>query len=143
MADDMSNLINNVKNMIDSGNIPDNIKEMLNNFNSSTEISENSKTPNMENLNIDFNNLLNTINASNPTNKSNNSNNFNIDMDTVLKMKNIIEAMNNKDDPRANLLNSLKPYLRESRQGKLDQYINLLNMTKIADFIKKENDNNA
>ena len=61
-------------------------------------------------------------------------------------MKSIIEAINTKDDPRANLLYSLKPYLRESRKSKLDQYVNLLNMTKIAEIMKnekKEDDKNA
>ena len=30
MSEDLSSLINNVKNMVDSGNVPDNIKELLN-----------------------------------------------------------------------------------------------------------------
>ena len=60
-------------------------------------------------------------------------------------MKTIIDSMNNRDDPRANLLYSLKPYLRESRKKQLDQYVNLLNMTKIAEIMKNNNkeSNNA
>ena len=57
-------------------------------------------------------------------------------------MKSIMENMNNKNDPRANLLYSLKPYLRDSKKDKLDQYVNLLNMTKIADIMKNENNTN-
>jgi hypothetical protein len=57
-------------------------------------------------------------------------------------MKSIMEAMNKKDDPRANLLYSLKPYLRESKKAKLDQYVNLLKLTQIADIMKKENNKN-
>ena len=52
--------------------------------------------------------------------------------------------MNNKNDPRANLLYSLKPYLRDGKIDKLDQYVNLLNITNLADILKddkKENNN--
>ena len=45
----------------------------------------------------------------------------------------IIDKMNAKDDPRANLLQSLKPYLKESRQSKVDQYIQLMNMSKVME----------
>ena len=60
----------------------------------------------------------------------------NFDFDTILKMKNIIDTLNKKDDPRANLLYSLKPYLRESKKKKLDQYVNLLKFTDITGFFK-------
>ena len=51
-------------------------------------------------------------------------------------MKKIMDAMkNNKDDPRANLLLSLKPYLKNSRQEKVDQYIKLFNMSKVFEVI--------
>ncbi|MBQ9658565.1 MAG: hypothetical protein IJV31_07350, partial [Clostridia bacterium] len=79
-------------------------------------------------------------------NNSNSNQNFNIDMNTIMKMKNIMESMNQKNDPRANLLYSLKPYLRDTKKDKLDQYVNLLNMTKIAEVMKnekKENNPNA
>ena len=58
-----------------------------------------------------------------------------------MKMKSIMENMNNKNDPRANLLYSLKPYLRDSKKDKLDQYVNLLNVSKIAELMNKNNDN--
>lgn len=120
MSEDLTDLINNVKNMVDSGNIPDDIKNILNSLSNSDESSG--------------------------KRQSNNSNNLNIDIDTVLKMKSIIDNINQKDDPRANLLYSLKPYLRESRKSKLEQYVNLLKMTKLIDLMnneKKENDGNA
>lgn len=53
----------------------------------------------------------------------------NIDMNTILKMKQVMEKMNQKkNDPRSNLLLSLKPYLKPSRKQKVDQYIQLFNM---------------
>jgi hypothetical protein len=72
--------------------------------------------------------------ASSDTSNSNSSFNPNgIDFETILKMKTIIDKMNTKDDPRSNLLQSLKPYLNESRKSKVDQYIQLLNMSKVLD----------
>ena len=58
----------------------------------------------------------------------------NIDMNTILKIKQVMEKMNqNKNDPRSNLLLSLKPYLKPSRKQKVDQYIQLLNMGSIME----------
>ncbi len=58
----------------------------------------------------------------------------NIDMDTILKIKQIMEKMNEqKNNPRSNLLLSLKPYLKPSRKQKVDQYIQLFNMENILE----------
>ena len=94
------------------------------------------------------NNLFNMIsnsdnNSSNQNyNNSNNSSNNGIDIETIMKMKTIIDKMNTKDDPRSNLLQSLKPYLNDNRKSKVDQYIQLLNMSKVMDvfpFMSGEN----
>ncbi|MBP3801125.1 MAG: hypothetical protein J6I85_03705, partial [Clostridia bacterium] len=88
-------------------------------------------------------------NSSNKANSNtNNKKNFDfsqIDMNTILKMKSVMENMNNSDDPRSNLLYSLKPYLRQTKQEKLDQYVNLLNFSKVAEILKndKKDDGNA
>ena len=63
---------------------------------------------------------------------------INIDFDTVLKIKSIMETLNKKDDPRSNLLYSLKPYLRETRQKKLDQYVNLFKITEVTNLFKND-----
>lgn len=58
----------------------------------------------------------------------------NIDMNTILKLKQIMEKMNqSKDDPRSHLLLSLKPYLKPSRKQKVDQYIQLFNMSSMIE----------
>jgi len=50
------------------------------------------------------------------------------------KLKQVMEKMNqSKDDPRSNLLLSLKPYLKPSRKQKVDQYIQLFNMGSIME----------
>ena len=147
MSNNMDDLFANVKKMVDSGNIPDDIKQMMNNHQSN---SSNSTTTSPLNGN-DLNNMLSQISPemlnnlssmfnsstqnSNNHNSNNSTSNLNFDMNTIMKMKSIMENMNNKNDPRANLLYSLKPYLRDSKKDKLDQYVNLLNVSKIAELM--------
>ena len=104
--------------------------------NSYRDVSSDSK--NSANIgNIDFSNIdaIKNIlgqNSNSDSKKNNDSSSFNIDINTMLKMKSIIDAMNSqKDDPRANLLKSLKPYLKESRKEKVDQYIKIFSMEKV------------
>ena len=40
--------------------------------------------------------------------------------------------MNSSNDPRSNLLNSLKPYLRNEKKEKVDEYIKLIKMGKMT-----------
>lgn len=157
MSDKMDDLFANVKKMVDSGNIPDDIKQMMNNLQNSSNNSNTNNTTSNNNNNPDLNkilsqvspeminnlnNMLNSNNQSNQDRSNNNSGNFNIDMNTIMKMQSIMSNMNNKNDPRANLLYSLKPYLRDSKKEKLDQYVNLLNISKIAEMMNKNNNDN-
>ena len=146
MDNNMNDLINNVKNMVNSGNIPPEIQQMMNSMKSS---DNNTSSNNSSNIDINkilsqvspemINNLSSSLNPNSSANNNSNQNNFNLDMNTILKMKSIMESMNNKNDQRDNLLYSLKPYLRESKKDKVDQYVNMLNISKIADFMNKPN----
>ena len=147
MSNNMDELFANVKKMVDSGNIPDDIKQMMNNLQSNSSNSTNTSPSNGNDLNNMLgqispemiNNLSSMLNSSTQNSNNHNSNNstsnLNFDMNTIMKMKSIMENMNNKNDPRANLLYSLKPYLRDSKKDKLDQYVNLLNVSKIAELM--------
>lgn len=141
---DFSNLVNNLKN----GNIPEDIKnkitpEMLSNFasmlNNMKSSENNINNSSNDNSTETENNQFNFGNFFSNNNQESNSSNFNIDMDTIFKMKNIFEKMNNtKDDPRANLLLSLKPYLKESRKEKVEQYVKLFSMGKIIEVFNSK-----
>ena len=140
----MKNISNNNSSTSSNNNSNDFNKNIDNNNyynNAKKDISSNSKNLTDSGIsslnNIDINAIKklfekgNTSNGS-QTNNTDNNNTFNFDIDTILKMKSIIEAINNqKDDPRANLLKSLKPYLKESRKEKVDQYIKVFSMEKI------------
>lgn len=154
MSNNMEDLLTNMKKMVDSGNIPDNIKQMMKGLQNNSNSQNSQPSSSSTNSNADLNSLLNNIspemlnnlgsmlNSNNKTSQNSNQNgNFNLDMNTIMKMKTIMENMNNKDDPRANLLYSLKPYLRNGKKDKLDQYVNLLNVSKIAEFMNQNNKN--
>lgn len=113
--EDMSELFNKFSNMVNEGNIPDEMKNIL------SSLSQNSE------------------NRSEEQNKENTSSEgidpSSIDFETIIKMKNIMEKMKGSgNDPRANLLLSLKPYLKESRKDKIDQYIKLFGMSKVMEI---------
>lgn len=111
------NTMNNIKKMVDSGNLNGAISqispEMIQNFSKMFQ---------------------NTNKNSNNNEQENNNPNLNgIDINAIMKLS---SSINNNSDPRNNLLSSLKPYLRDNKKEKLDNYINLLNMSKIAETLK-------
>ena len=138
------NTINKLKDMMNKGELNDVISqippEMIQNF--SSMMSSNSSSNN-KNENNNSNNNNNDINNANSNTSNNNFDFSNIDMNTILKMQSIMSKMNNSNDPRSNLLYSLKPYLREERKAKVDQYANLLNVAKIAELFNNTNNNSS
>lgn len=142
------NTMKNIKNMVDNGNISEAISnispEMIQNF---SKILSNQGNNTQNQFQNESSNQNDNINQKSQNINNNNFDLNGIDMNTIMKMSSVIGKMNNsKNDPRSNLLNSLKPYLRDSKKGKLDNYMNLLNVTKIAEIMKetnKENDNNV
>lgn len=138
------NMMNNIKNMVDNGNISEAISqispEMIQNFQNMLNNNKQSDTSTGSTQNHTSNNNSNSSNNFDTNNNGNNNFDFSkIDMNTMMKISSMLNNMNSKDDPRANLIYSLKPYLRDSKKGKVDQYANLLNITKMADLFKTMN----
>lgn len=132
------NTINNIKNMVNNGNLSEAMSqispEMIQNFSKMLSNQENNQNQEPNNNNNNNNNSSNSNDAFDFSN---------IDMNTIMKMSSVMGKMNNSaNDPRSNLLNSLKPYLRDSKKGKLDNYMNLLNVAKIAEIMKDNNKEN-
>ncbi len=120
----MSDVFDKLNNIAGQNNIsPDMINNLFNMLNKSNNNS--SDNSHSQNFNSNSDNYKN--------NNDNSDNNSGIDFETIMRMKTIIDKMNTKDDPRANLLQSLKPYLKDSRKSKVDQYIQLMNMSKVMD----------
>lgn len=69
-----------------------------------------------------------------------NSSNLNLDLGTIMKFQKLFNTTN-QNDPRKNLLTSLKPFLRETRQKNIDTYITLLGVINALDiFTNKGSD---
>ena len=115
-------------------NIPDDIQEMFRKYgNETANIQEEGQNPQST-----ISSLFQSFGKENEANHSStdsSANPFgNIDMATLMKMKGVMDKMNsNQDNPRSNLLRSLKPYLKPSRKEKVEQYIGLLNMEQVIE----------
>lgn len=113
---DMNNLMNQINQMLKNNDIPEDLKNIVNSLKDSSNNS---------------NNNSNSNGLSNNDADENNSESPDFDINTMLKMKQIMDSIkSSKNDPRANLLLSLKPYLKESRKEKVDQYVKLFGLEK-------------
>lgn len=123
---DMGNLMNQINSMLKNNEIPSELKNLVNNIKNSSNDEQTSGSDSKSNENTDT---------------------PDIDINTILKMKQVMDSMkSNKDDPRANLLLSLKPYLKKSRQQKVDQYVKLFGLGKAFEafnFLGGENKNDV
>lgn len=128
----MSAMMQNFSKMMNgNAEMPDNIKNILNSMSNNSNQSKNEPS-------IEFENKSENNNSSNSNHSDDRTNNIfeNFDMNTFFKMQQIMNSMNSKqDDSRTNLLKSLKPYLKESRKSKVDQYIQLMKMGKIIEIM--------
>lgn len=146
MSDNLAEAFNNLKKMVDSGNIPSEVQGMISNLNNSNTDSKQTLNNMLNQVSPEMlNNLSTMLNSSNTSSSSQSAqdNGLNIDMATLMKMTSIINKMNSNDSASKNLLQSLKPYLRDSRKDKLDQYSNLLNVAKIAEVMKNDKKENS
>lgn len=58
-------------------------------------------------------------------------------LEYIMQMKDIISKLvNNRDDPRSNLLMSLRPYMRNERRQSIDRAVRLLNLTKLSGLFR-------
>ncbi|MBR3324425.1 MAG: hypothetical protein IKG14_00020 [Clostridia bacterium] len=109
---DMNVLIKKAQEMINNNQIPKEVSQIIQNM------------PQTKNNN---NNNESSINLNN-----------NID---IVKMLNMINAINKQttDDNMSKLLFALKPYLRNEKKEKIDDYIKLIKMGKIAQVVENLN----
>lgn len=54
----------------------------------------------------------------------------------MAKIKGIIDEMGSVNDPRSNLLMSLRPYMRASRRASIDNAVKILNLSRATGFFK-------
>ncbi len=138
MNEDMSDMIKKLSSMLNGKDMPEDIKNIISNFASNNSNTKSNNSSNNFNNNNSHSTTSHNDDISSDSRDNNSSSNSSPDIDIgmIIKMKKIMDSMkNNKDDPRANLLLSLKPYLKNSRQEKVDQYVKLFNMSKVFEVI--------
>ncbi len=145
----MNNDINEVSNQT-SNPILDIVASIQNKLNESN--IEETNTQKKNNMSSNLNNLdiskivdmlnMNKNNSSSPNISSSSTLEAlgNLDLSSIMKFQNVLSGMNTPD-PRQNLLSSLKPFLRETRQKNIDTYIALLGVMKAFNiFNSKDRD---
>lgn len=109
---------NNVENSDEPSN--DNISSLLNTLNSSNKSSQQETNQNTNNA---------TSNDNNPFGS--------IDPSIFAKIQQIMSALNS-NTPQKELLISLKPFLRKSRQDKMGDYLTILSIISILESLKNK-----
>ena len=98
----------------------------------------------LKDKNIDLNNISKNLNSSEHKEENPSQSNFGLgsdfDISTILKFKNIFDKANNNNNPRNQLLYSLKPFLRNNKKEKLDQYIKIANILYILNSLNEKGD---
>lgn len=126
----------NIKNTTYTNNTTNNIPNF--NFSNNTNNGFNMSNTNNMNNSSGFDTaklfeMLGSMGSSTQKTTSSASNPFmNLDMDTMMRLGKIFTSMN-KEDPRKNLLLSLKPFLRNDRQRNVDTYIFVLGILNVLD----------
>ena len=83
----------------------------------------------LKDKNIDLNNIAG-VSETSPADSSD----FSLDIDTILKIKDIMSKFNkNQSCPRNKLLHALEPYLKEEKKEKLNQYIKIANLLSVME----------
>lgn len=96
--------------------------------------------------NIDLNELLASVdntekndseaNKKSSENTSNSSFSFDsIDLSTLLKFKTVFDKYQNSNSQNVQLLMALKPFMKESRKTKIDQYTKLLKIAEVFETL--------
>lgn len=84
----------------------------------------------LEEKNIEMPSMTN-----NTANSSEKSTGFDIDIATILKIKNMIGSAQEKNSPRMQLLNALKPFLHKDKQEKLEEYMKIANIITVLEIL--------
>lgn len=142
-----------IQSMMKNGNIPSEMQNMMKNSNlsqgfngiknSDTNSNGNNISAKYNSSHISSNSNSNNSSSSNNNSSSGNINNINsgsLDINTMMNIQKMMSMLNSKsDDDLTNLLFALKPYLRNEKKEKIDEYVKLFRMGKMAELWNKMN----
>ena len=136
----ISNLIQSIQAKLNNENLSSNNENKTEDISSCDNDKETSNS-NSSNSNFDISNIIGLLGKIN--NNENSGFNFdNLDPKLFSKISQIVVSLGKKD-PKKDLLISLKPFLRKSRQDKIGEYITILTIIKAFEaFNDKGSDEN-
>lgn len=146
----ISKLIESIQSKLNNELDTSNNQDITQNSNLSSDNLNNQKNSNENpNSNFDLGSImgllgnLNSNNNSNTDTSNDSSFNFsNLDPALFSKLQKIVVSLGKKD-PKKDLLVSLKPFLRKSRQDKIGEYITILTIIRAFEaFNEKGSDEN-
>lgn len=147
------NIPSEMQNMMKNGSIPSEMQNMMKNSN----LSQGFDSIKNSDINSDDHNISaehngshissnikstgnNNSNSSSGSGNINNINNGSLDINTMMNIQKMMSMLNSKsDDDLTNLLFALKPYLRNQKKEKIDEYVKLFRMGKMAELWNKMN----
>lgn len=122
-----NDLINSLKGML-GDNADEKINSVLN-------ILKNNNNDNQaKNIEDTISSIENDITTDIPSNLQTNSS-LPISPESlnyISKIKDIVDEMSSANDPRSNLLMSLRPYMRDSRKRSIDNAVKILNLSRFS-----------
>lgn len=140
----LSDLIQSIQAKMNTENM--NNTEETQKVNIDNTNNENNNSNNIASIlnNLDLSSILGAFNSNGNNNSNNTNNTFSgIDPSFLLKAQKVMSSVT-RDDPKKNLLLSLKPFLRQSRQDKINEYISMLSIiSAIEAFSDKGSDKNV
>ena len=124
LGDNADEKINAVMNMLKSDN--NSVKNTVSQIENDITLSDNSD--NSDTADNDKNKKMPSFSSEgkNPASLSDEG------LEFLGKIKNIIDEMGFANDPRSNLLMSLRPYMRETRQKSIDNAVKILNLSRFS-----------
>ena len=127
---DFDELVKKAQTMINNNQVPPEIAAMMQSMNQNNINNNNKNNLNNSNQSNINNNSQNNINNSNQNNINNNN------LNNINNLNNLISS-----DNISNLLEALRPYMRDSKKEKIDEYIKLVKMGKAANLFNMLNNN--
>lgn len=132
---DLNDMLKKAQEMINNNQVPEEIKDLASKFKSNGGAADTVVNPSNSNVNASSTNDLKDNNSNASSNSESQFDFSNIDIGTLMKVQGMLSKLNSaSDDDMTKLLFALKPYLRNEKKEKVDEYIKLVRMGKMTEL---------
>lgn len=132
---DLNDMLKKAQEMINNNQVPEEIKDLASKFKSNGGSADTVVNPSNSNVNASSTNDLKDNNSNASSNSESQFDFSNIDIGTLMKVQGMLSKLNSaSDDDMTKLLFALKPYLRNEKKEKVDEYIKLVRMGKMTEL---------